>query len=78
MAKPKNNDHNIHPATEGQQFTHGMEFFTVKAKCGVDRGNFYCITCKKVLRNPMEKDEHIERGRHVLTWVCAEHGPEVP
>lgn len=56
--------------------------------CGMNHGGWFCITCDLSFRNNLEKDSHIlqvdghkpkpKDGKHVLAWVCYEHGVEVP
>ena len=65
-------------ATEGAQFHEADTDYTVGPKCDTNRGQWYCIPCKRTFRNQMEKDLHASAGTHVLAWVCLEHGPEVP
>ncbi len=41
-------------------------------------GHWFCLTHGEGFRNQLQKDSHIQRGEHTLTWVCHEHGPEAP
>lgn len=74
----------VTPATEGQAFTisAGPENtpaeYVVAPKCDGTEGRWLCVTHGEVFPNQLAKDSHIDRGEHVLTWVCLEHGPEVP
>jgi hypothetical protein len=76
-------------ATEGMELTlkHGPSGtpakYTVGPKCEHNFGNWVCVTHGKAFLNQFEKDSHISertgpRGKHVLAWLCAHHGPEVP
>jgi hypothetical protein len=65
-------------AQEGAQFHDVGTDYQVAPSCGAEQGQWYCITCKRTFRNQFEKDTHADSGEHVLTWVCLEHGPEVP
>lgn len=51
---------------------------TVKESCGENHGYWYCVTHQAGLQNQLEKDSHIARGVHVLSWVCWMHGFEAP
>lgn len=51
----------------------------VAAPCDVQNaGLWYCVTHQQSFTNNCEKDSHIERGKHRLTWLCFAHGPEQP
>lgn len=50
----------------------------VQEACTEAAGRWWCITHKKGFDNQLQKDGHISTGKHVLTWVCYTHGPEVP
>lgn len=41
-------------------------------------GLWHCTTHNETFQNQFSKDSHIGRGKHVLAWLCFEHGPEVP
>jgi hypothetical protein len=69
---------NVDPALEGAAYVLDGHEHTVGPKCNSNEGFWVCITHKTSFRNQMEKDSHIHRGDHVLTWSCWEHGPEVP
>ncbi len=46
---------------------------------GCTLGQWYCCTCLEFFANNLNKDFHIYRGKHVLGWICHEHGElEVP
>lgn len=66
------------PAIEGQTFSYDGSDFVVAPACPANVGHWFCITHMVGFVNQLQKDSHIARGRHVLTWVCFEHGPEVP
>ncbi len=73
----------IKPAEVGQKFTCDGHEMTVGPKCDKDKGRWYCITHDEGFTNQFMKDSHISKlsgpkKKHVLTWVCFEHGPEVP
>ena len=77
--------YNYTKAVEGQRVTLNLnsagEFeVEVKPKCTVDRGNWYCCTCKMMLVHQLDKDAHVSDGKkHVLAWWCHEHSElEVP
>jgi hypothetical protein len=74
---------NITSAEKGTEFTAylpGREEVpeVVVPSCGENNGIWYCITHNEGFLNQPNKDSHISEGDHVLTWVCAKHGPEVP
>lgn len=51
----------------------------VKAPCAnKNNGYWYCVTHKECFQNQLEKDCHIHTGKHVLAWLCREHGFEQP
>lgn len=58
--------------------------YSVKPACeSKNGGHWYCSTHLKHFPNQFEKDTHISgygdhgpRVRHVLVWICHEHGPE--
>jgi hypothetical protein len=53
--------------------------FVVGPKCAMNEGSWICVTHGKRFNNNFDKDSHVGRGgRHVLSWSCAHHGPEVP
>jgi len=58
---------------------HGEECRVVES-CGGKPGWWLCLTHPRArLANQLQKDSHIsERGKHILAWVCPDHGPEVP
>lgn len=74
----------IRTAVEGTVFTASIGpdreqvAYTVGPSCGVDHGTWYCITHEEPFRNNLMKDHHIERGQHVMVWICLNHGPEQP
>jgi len=41
-------------------------------------GHFYCLTHQLGFQNALGADQHTDKGRHKLVWVCHEHGPETP
>lgn len=43
-----------------------------------NNGLWYCTTHLVSFQNQMQKDSHIHRGKHQLTWLCFAHGPEQP
>ncbi len=44
-----------------------------------NNGHWACVTHTEDFANNMMKDGHIEtRGKHLLVWMCHEHGPEEP
>ena len=46
---------------------------------GCTAGNWYCCTHHEGFENGLQKDSHIQRGKHVLGWICHEHSElEVP
>lgn len=51
---------------------------TVKPKCDTNAGHWFCVTHRQDFGNQLQKDIHINHGKHVLAWVCFEHGVEVP
>lgn len=53
-------------------------FVTVGGKCDTNAGHWYCVTHREPFGNQLQKDIHIHTGKHVLAWVCREHGVEVP
>jgi hypothetical protein len=61
-----------------ESVTFGDGTFTVKSTCGSGGGRWACANHREMFQNNMEKDAHIYDGVHVLVWICAEHGPEVP
>lgn len=52
--------------------------YTIGAKCERNDGRWFCMTHDRGFRNNFEKDGHIMQGKHVMTWLCFDHGPEVP
>lgn len=53
--------------------------YEVRASCQGKRGAWFCITHRTSFRSQFDKDLHISNGlQHELSWVCVEHGPEVP
>lgn len=55
-----------------------LRSFKIGPKCDTDSGRWCCVTHDKVFFNNFDKDEHLRKGTHVLTWFCSTHGPEVP
>lgn len=52
---------------------------TVKPACeNKNSGRWYCVTHQRLFDNQLQKDVHISTGKHRLTWICYDHGPEVP
>lgn len=49
-----------------------------RPKCDKNNGRWYCATHRKRFENQLQKDIHIDTGKHRLAWVCFEHGIEVP
>jgi len=41
-------------------------------------GHWYCVTHHKSFVHNFDKDTHISTGRHMLVWICHEHGAEQP
>jgi hypothetical protein len=90
MSKSKARER-VTPATEGTEviLMHGYSSapigYTVRPKCSEDTGRWICVTHRKVFDNNFGKDSHISghdgcaaNANHVLAWLCAHHGPEVP
>jgi hypothetical protein len=73
----------VRAARLGESFKWLGETETVALKCGLKPGRWICLTHPDdgpMNRYPtqLQKDFHIGTGRHVLAWICAAHGPEVP
>lgn len=74
---------NSTPAKEGATFKMGTTKkipMTVKPKCDLNHGSWYCATCNKGFLNNLMMWFHVDEvpGLHNITWVCSTHGPEVP
>lgn len=65
-------------ALSGSTTTTDYVPYVIGAKCEGDTGRWFCITHDRGFRNNFEKDGHIVTGKHIMTWLCFEHGPEVP
>lgn len=52
--------------------------YTVGPKCEANYGYWVCANHAESFANQLGKDAHIHHGRHVLAWMCANHGLEVP
>jgi len=50
----------------------------VKKQCDKDEGRWACITHKESFPHQWAKDSHIRTGKHVLVWMCNDHGAEAP
>ena len=50
--------------------------YTVKERCVIVTGKWYCVTCNVPMPNISEKNNHISTGDHTLVWCCPEHGYE--
>lgn len=82
------NEDRLTKATEGDtvKLTHGPYGdelavpLVVKTgpSCSSNDGRWGCLTHNVLFDNQFQKDTHINRGRHRMVWICAEHGPEVP
>lgn len=75
------NDENVTAAQVGERIDPGWAFeVEVLPPCDDKHGgHWYCLTHALGFNNQLEKDLHvIDGGEHRLTWVCHEHGPEVP
>lgn len=52
---------------------------TVRPACADKKnGRWFCVTHQKHFHNQLEKDMHIGDGKHMLAWICFEHGAETP
>lgn len=71
-------DPNIIPAEVGREYLQRGVTGTVEASCGSKDGFWACLTHAQSFAHNLAKDSHCADGQHVLAWVCAEHGPEVP
>jgi hypothetical protein len=57
----------------------GYRTVTVPKGEGCKQGSWFCCTHHEFMDNNLQKDFHIHKGKHVLAWVCHEHGDlEVP
>jgi hypothetical protein len=63
----------------GPSHAQRLQDFTILPSCKEDNGRWICVAHDKVLWNNFEKDSHLqEKGKHIMAWYCAHHGPEVP
>jgi hypothetical protein len=68
----------INSADEGLVVPLHNGTYTVGPKCEVNYGYWVCTNHSETFAYQLGKDAHIHRGRHVLAWMCANHGLEVP
>jgi len=61
----------IQKAATGTELPDGR---TVHDSCGGRRGGWLCTTHDEHFENQLQKDFHIQRGSHVLAWICVECG----
>lgn len=82
-------DERVTAATEGTAFTSAtgpddqQVLYTVGPSCGENHGRWHCITHDEGFTNNLMKDHHIDPPRrngkrHVMVWICFDHGPEQP
>ena len=72
---------NVEPVKLGAEVMLGPESYTAGPTCASkNAGHWHCVTHHVGFMNQLQKDGHIhdDRKRHVLAWICNEHGPEVP
>lgn len=51
----------------------------VKPRCDLNDGRWGCVTHQTMFANNLAASIHEEDPhRHVVVWLCDEHGPEVP
>jgi len=50
----------------------------VGPKCDMNNGRWWCVTHSESFANQFQKDIHIQSNKHRLSWVCFQHGLEVP
>lgn len=41
-------------------------------------GQWACVTHKLTFPNNLQASSHEMDGRHLVVWLCFDHGPEVP
>lgn len=52
---------------------------TIAPSCGAKSGVWMCMTCDEVFPHDWARDSHADtEAEHRFSWVCPEHGPEVP
>lgn len=71
---------NVHDVVEGQVIQVGEEEHTVLADCNdKNNGHWWCVTHDRGFINNITLSGHVnDKDDHVITWVCHEHGPEIP
>ena len=58
-------------AAVGVRVSLSRQELEVQKSCGQNgRGQWVCITHKKVFDNGFQKDSHITHGSHVMAWFC--------
>ena len=70
----------VEKASKNMEFEKNGRTYTVgRCMCRDKRGSWFCVTCGEDFVNQFMKDVHISKpGKHVLAWLCPEHGPVVP
>lgn len=67
----------VREAQEGETVKWWGDERTVAPACSADSGSWYCATHEEGFRGNWMVTSHSEDGKkHVLVWVCGEHGPE--
>lgn len=52
---------------------------TVAPACAnKENGQWFCVTHQEGFQHNWDMWGHREHGRHVIVWICFEHGPEQP
>lgn len=68
------NSEQITTATSGEvvQLSTG-ESYTVKDKCSINNGHWYCVTHQLMMPNEFDKTAHTFDSEHRMAWFCKEH-----
>jgi hypothetical protein len=51
---------------------------TIGPLCGLDRGQWACLSHRRHFHTRRSLDRHTHLGEHRLVWLCWAHGPEQP
>ena len=68
----------IRKVVVGSHIRFAMNMYTMKPSCDGKDGHWACMTHEKEFENQFQKDTHIHTGKHLMAWVCLEHGFEQP
>lgn len=69
----------VQPASLGDVITYDDRELVIESSCEANFGVWYCVTHDETFAHNFAKDSHLgDDAAHVLAWLCAAHGPEVP